>query len=122
MKICKCNSCGNVIEILDDNGGNLVCCSEEMELMVPEASDGVKEKHVPVITKDGDEIIVSVGSVKHPMDEDHYINWIALENGDMVTRVNLNPSDEPEARFPYVKGSIVYAYCDKHGLWKAIVE
>lgn len=122
MKICKCNVCGNVIEILDDNGGQLVCCGEEMENMIPESSDGVREKHVPVITKDGNEIIVSVGSVKHPMDDDHYINWIALVNGDMVTRVNLNPSDEPEARFPYVEGSIVYAYCDKHGLWKAIVE
>ena len=72
--------------------------------------------------KDGDEIIVSVGSVAHPMDDDHYINWIALVNDDVVTRVNLNPNDEPEARFPYTKGSIVYAYCDKHGLWKAIVD
>lgn len=122
MKICKCKNCGNVIEILDDNGGMILCCGEDMERLIPEASDGAREKHVPVITKDGDEIIVSVGSVKHPMDDDHYINWIALENDGIVTRVNLNPSDEPEARFPYVKGSIVYAYCDKHGLWKAIVE
>ncbi|MCI9110304.1 MAG: desulfoferrodoxin [Bacilli bacterium] len=122
MKICKCNVCGNVISILDDNGGKLICCNEEMELMVPESSDGAREKHVPVITKDGDEIIVSVGSVAHPMDDDHYINWIALVNDDVVTRVNLNPNDEPEARFPYTKGSIVYAYCDKHGLWKAIVD
>ena len=122
MKICKCNICGNVISILDDNGGKLICCNEEMELMVPESSDGAREKHVPVITKDGDEIIVSVGSVAHPMDDDHYINWIALVNDDVVTRVNLNPNDKPEAKFPYVKGSIVYAYCDKHGLWKAVVD
>jgi len=122
MKICKCNICGNVISILDDNGGKLICCNEEMELMVPESSDGAREKHVPVITKDGDEIIVSVGSVAHPMDDDHYINWITLVNDDVVTRVNLNPNNKPEAKFPYVKGSIVYAYCDKHGLWKAVVD
>ena len=122
MKIYKCNSCGNVIELLDDKGKNIICCGEEMELLIPEASDGAKEKHVPVVTKKDDEIIVTVGSIEHPMDEDHYINWIALENDGTLTRVNLNPNDEPEARFPYVKGSIVYAYCDKHGLWKAIVE
>lgn len=122
MKICKCETCGNVIELLDDNGGQLVCCGEEMEMLIPETSDGAREKHVPVISIDCDEIVVSVGSVKHPMDDDHYINWIALETDDTVMRKNLNPNDEPEAKFPYVKGSIVYAYCDKHGLWKTIVE
>ncbi len=122
MKICKCKNCGNVIEMLDDNGGMILCCGEEMERLIPEASDGAREKHVPVITKDDDEIIVSVGSVKHPMDDDHYINWIALETDNNVIRTTLVPGGEPEARFPYIKGSIVYAYCDKHGLWKAIVN
>lgn len=122
MKICKCDVCGNVISILDDNGGKLMCCNEEMGLMTPEASDGAREKHVPVITKDGDEIVVSVGSIEHPMDDDHYINWIALETATGVMRTNLRPQEKPEAKFPYVKGSVVYVYCDKHGLWKAIVD
>lgn len=121
MKICKCNVCGNVIFILDDNGGKLECCNGEMELMALGASDGASEKHIPVIVQDGDEIVVSVGSVLHPMDEDHYINWIALTDDTSVNFINLKPNDKPEVRFPYVKGSIVYAYCDKHGLWKAIV-
>jgi len=122
MKILECQICGNVIDLLSDRNKKIMCCEREMKLLSPESSDGAIEKHIPVITKDGDEIVVSVGSIKHPMDDEHYINWIALESGDRIMRINLKPKEEPEARFPYVKGSIVYAYCDKHGLWKAIVE
>lgn len=122
MKICKCEVCENIIDIIDDMGGKLVCCEEAMTTLIPENSDGAREKHVPIVEKEGNEIIVKVGSVKHPMDNDHYINWIALENDNTIIRTKLMPNDEPEAKFPYIKGSIVYAYCDKHGLWQTVVE
>lgn len=122
MKIYKCETCGNVIELLDNKGNNIMCCGKEMELLISESSDGAKEKHVPVVTKKEDEIIVTVGSVEHPMDEDHYINWIALEYENKTIRITLKPKEQPKVTFPYIKGSTVYSYCDKHGLWKTIVE
>ncbi len=122
MKIYKCETCRNVIELLDDKGNKIICCGKEMTQLIPENSEGAKEKHVPVVTKNNDEITVTIGSVKHPMDEDHYINWIALKYDNKTIRVTLKPNEEPEAKFPYIKGSTIYAYCDKHGLWKTIVE
>ena len=75
-----------------------------------------------VYTKDGNEIIVKVGEVVHPMSEDHYIMWILLVKDDMSVKVELHPESKPEVRLPYVSGSEIYAYCNLHGLWKNIVE
>ena len=84
--------------------------------------DAAVEKHVPVYEKDGNEIIVKVGEVEHPMTSEHYIMWVALIKDDMIVKVSLHPETIPEVRLPYVSGSEIYAYCNLHGLWKNIVE
>ena len=82
--------------------------------------DGAVEKHVPVIEKSDDKIIVKVGSVEHPMTEDHYIMWIAVIDGDTITKINLNYTDKPIVEFNKTTGE-VYAYCNLHGLWKSSI-
>lgn len=84
--------------------------------------DASTEKHVPVYFIDNDYIDVHVGEILHPMEEEHYIMWIALETEDKFIMQRLNPNEEPKARFPYIKGSVIYAYCNLHGLWKNEVE
>jgi len=84
--------------------------------------DAAHEKHLPIYEKSGDEIIVKIGEVSHPMEKDHYIMWIAQVTDTTTTRVRLKPEQFPEAKFPYVPGAILYAYCNKHGLWKTVVE
>ena len=98
------------------------CCGKEMELLVANSQDAATEKHVPVYEKDGDEIIVRVGEVEHPMVEDHYIMWIAQVSDNQTTRIRLHPNQKPEVRFKYIPESTIYAYCNKHGLWKTEVE
>jgi superoxide reductase len=119
-QIYKCESCGNIVAIV--HAGKCVpeCCGKPMKLMTENTSDGAKEKHVPVIEKTADGYKVSVGSVAHPMESDHYIEWIEL-NADGISYVQyLKPGDKPEAHFG-VKAAKVGAreYCNKHGLWKA---
>ena len=86
-------------------------------MIIPNTVDAAVEKHVPVCTRAGDFLEVKVGDVEHPMQEDHYIMWIAQVSENQTTRVSLRPGDKPEARFVYIPGAEVYAYCDKHGLW-----
>ena len=81
-----------------------------------------EEVEIPVIEKKENDIIVKVGSTFHPMDVDHSIKWISLVQDRKITRIDLQPGESPEVTFPYIKGSTVYAYCDKHGLWKSEVE
>jgi superoxide reductase len=118
-EVWKCNICGNIIEVLYVGGGPLVCCGEDMELMVEKTEDEGKEKHVPVVEVDDDEIKVKVGEVSHPMEEAHYIQWIEVIT-DIENYVRyLKPQDAPEAEFK-VEGKVqkVRAYCNVHGLWK----
>ena len=117
MKVYKCSKCGNVIELIDDKSSNLKCCDNDMVLLKENTTDGAKEKHVPVVEIDEDRIYVKVGDTIHPMDENHYIMWIAADYGDSVIRFNLNPGEVPEAYFDYMEGMKVYAYCNLHGLW-----
>jgi len=119
-QIYKCNNCGNIVEVLHAGVGQLVCCGQPMEVLVEKTEDVGKEKHVPVIEiKDG-EITVKVGSVPHPMEEKHYIEWIELIADGTSYRKFLNPGDKPEAEF-CIKAEKVEAreYCNLHGLWKA---
>lgn len=119
-QVYKCELCGNMVEILSGGLGALVCCGQEMVMMVENTTDAAVEKHVPVIEKSDAGILVKVGSVDHPMTEDHYIEWIELLNEGKVYRVHLTPSDSPKACFPALEGEIqVRAYCNLHGLWKA---
>lgn len=117
MKFYHCKHCGNVVIQLEEDH-HLCCCDEAMEELVPGSIEGAPEKHIPVIRNDH-EITVTVGSILHPMSEDHQIKWILLEleKGFMITY--LDPNDEAEAKFQtnqVVKN--VYAYCNLHGLWK----
>lgn len=118
--VYRCNVCGNIVEVLHVGGGELVCCGQPMELLKENTTDAAKEKHVPVIEKTPDGVLVKVGSVPHPMEEKHYIQWIELIADGVVHRIYLKPGDVPEALFN-VSGSNLVAreYCNLHGLWKA---
>lgn len=120
-QIYKCNVCGNIVEVTHDGAGQLVCCGQPMQLMDPNTVDAAKEKHVPVITKEADKVKVQVGSVLHPMEEKHYIEWIEVITDDKIYRQHLEPGDQPTAEFNIkVAGALeVRAYCNIHGLWKA---
>lgn len=119
LQVYKCEICGNIIEVLHGGKGVIVCCNEPMKLLTENTVDASKEKHVPVIEKGADGITIKVGSVQHPMEENHYIEWIEAIVDGMVYRRFLKPGEVPEAFFP-VKGDSVTAreYCNVHGLWK----
>ncbi len=117
MKVFKCKKCGNVIELINDNSGSISCCGEDMIELRANTEDAAKEKHVPYTEIKDDMLYVKVGETTHPMDDNHYIMWIAADYGDSVIRFNLNPGEEPEAYFDYLKGMKIYAYCNLHGLW-----
>lgn len=122
LKVYKCTICGTVVEMLNGNSGSLTCCGQNMVELKANTADAAVEKHVPAIEIKGDEIIARVGEVSHPMEADHYIMWIALVYDNTEIRVNLKAGDVPEAKFPYIPNSVVYSYCNKHGLWKADVK
>lgn len=119
-EVYKCIHCGNIVEVLHAGGGDLVCCGEPMKLMKEGTSDGAKEKHVPVIEKTADGFKVKVGSVAHPMEEKHWIEWIELIADGVSYKKFLKPGDAPEAEF-CIKADKVVAreYCNLHGHWKA---
>ena len=124
MKVFKCTKCGNMISYLNKDQCDVKCCGETMVEIVPNTSDGAGEKHVPVISVEGNIVTVSVGSVEHPMLDAHYIQWIAIETEQGRQRKTLNPGDKPVASFALVEGDKVveaYEYCNLHGLWKAEV-
>jgi len=117
-QIYKCNICGNIVEVLHVGGGILVCCGQPMELLKEKTEDAGMEKHVPVIEKTEKGVKVKVGSVPHPMEEKHYIEWIELIVDGQSFRKFLKPGDLPEAEFA-VQGENLEAreYCNLHGLW-----
>lgn len=119
LEIYKCEVCGNIVEVVHAGGGELVCCGQPMILFKENTVDAAKEKHVPVVEKTDAGINVKVGSVPHPMEENHHIEWVELVVGDKAYRQFLNPGEAPEANFD-VKAENVEAreYCNLHGLWK----
>jgi superoxide reductase len=120
LQIYKCDVCGNIIEMLHPGAGQLVCCGQPMKLFKENTVDAAKEKHVPVIEKTATGITVKVGSVAHPMEEKHYIEWIEVIADGKAYRKFLNPGEAPEATFE-IKADKVTAreYCNLHGLWQA---
>ncbi len=114
----RCAHCGNIIEKVIDNGPKVVCCGEPMGELVANTTDAATEKHVPVVERDGNRLVVSVGSVAHPMTEEHYIQFIVAVTDNGVQRVNLTPADKPQATFEGEGFKEVYEYCNLHGLWK----
>ncbi len=120
LGIYKCETCGNIVEVLHAGGGELVCCGQPMKLMVENTVDAAKEKHVPVIEKAAGGYLVKVGSVAHPMEEKHYIEWIELLADGKAYRQFLAPGQKPEAFFAVEAATIsAREYCNLHGLWKA---
>lgn len=122
MKYYICEHCGNIIEYVKDSGVPVMCCGQKMTEIVPGTSDGAIEKHVPVVTVSGNEVLVQVGSVEHPMVEEHYIEWIVIETEKGSQKVRLSAGDEPKAKFLLAENDRLisaYAYCNLHGLWKA---
>ena len=119
-EIYKCEICGNVVEVHQTGAGELVCCGEPMQKMEEKKEDQGQEKHVPVIEKDGEETIIKVGENPHPMEEDHYIEWIeVVKNDGKKAKAYLTPKDEPKmvikCNIEEVKGARIY--CNIHGLW-----
>lgn len=122
MKFYYCQHCGNIIAYLNNSGVKVVCCGEEMAETIPHTVDTGNEKHVPVITRKGNEVFVKVGDVAHPMSKEHYIEWIALQTKQGNQRKFLKPTDKPEVCFSICEGDVVeaaYEYCNIHGIWKA---
>jgi len=118
-QIYKCEVCGNIVEVLHTGVGELVCCGEPMKLMVENTVDASKEKHVPVIEKSGNKVTVKVGSVAHPMEGKHYIEFIELMADGKVYRKFLKPGEKPEATFEVTAAKLAAReYCNLHGLWK----
>lgn len=120
LEVYKCNLCGNIVEVLHEGEGQLVCCGQPMVCMKENTVDAAKEKHVPVIEKIDGGVKVSVGSVAHPMEEKHYIEWIEILADGKAYRQFLAPGQAPEAVFMVEAASIVAReYCNLHGHWKA---
>ena len=119
-QIFKCNICGNIVEVLHAGVGQLVCCGQPMELLTEKTEDVGSEKHVPVIEKTEKGTRVKVGSVPHPMEQKHYIEWIEIIVDGRVYRKFLKPTDRPEAEFE-ISGDKIEAreYCSIHGLWRS---
>ncbi len=121
MQVYKCDICGNIVEVLNVGGGELVCCGQPMKLLEEKTADSGTEKHVPFIQRVDNKYIVKVGENQaHPMEEKHYIQWIELIVDGKVYRKFLNPGDAPQAEFEVPEGKDVYAreFCNLHGLWK----
>lgn len=120
LEIYKCGSCGNMIEVIHVGGGELVCCGQPMNLLTENSTDAATEKHVPVFEKTAEGVTVKVGSVAHPMEDSHYIEWIQVITGGKSYRQFLKPGDAPEAVFTVEGSDMTYReYCNLHGLWKA---
>ena len=117
-----CKHCGNIVAMVKSSGVPIMCCGEKLSEIVPGTMDASKEKHVPVYTIEGNTVNVAVGSVLHPMQPEHYIEWVSLQTRSGNQRKQLEPNDEPKVSFAITDGDevvAVYAYCNLHGLWKA---
>jgi superoxide reductase len=120
LQIYKCEVCGNIVEVLHEGAGELVCCGQPMKLLMANTVDAAKEKHVPVIEKTASGVRVKVGTVPHPMEEKHYIEWIEIIANGKAYRQFLKPGDAPEATFDITATAIeAREHCNIHGLWKS---
>ncbi len=121
LKFYVCEHCGNIIAMIRDAGVPVYCCGEKMQKIEPGVTEASGEKHAPVYELDGKTVHVRVGSVAHPMSQEHYIQWICLETRNGVQYRVLTPADKPETCFALCDGDevvAVYAFCNQHSLWK----
>ena len=123
QKFYVCRICGNLVGMIHDADVEIICCGQPMEELVANTEEASVEKHLPVVSVDGDKVTVEVGSVPHPMVDAHYLPWIYLETKNGGQRRNLVPGDNPHAVFSVVddEAIAVYAYCNLHGLWKTVL-
>ncbi len=122
MKFYRCDHCGNIVTFVHSAGVPVMCCGQKMTELVPGTTDGAVEKHVPVVNVEGNQVRVQVGSVEHPMLEEHYIQFIAIETQQGSQIKYLKPGEKPQAVFALAEGDqlvAAYEYCNLHGLWKA---
>ncbi len=122
MNIFKCDRCGTMVGEIKSGKCHPSCCGQPMTPVEPGTTDGALEKHVPVCTVDGTKVTVAVGSIAHPMTEEHYIEWILIETTNCRQRKILRPDGAPNAEFLLADGeelTAVYAHCNLHGLWKS---
>lgn len=122
LKFYRCSVCGQVIAIVNDTGMPVTCCKKEMELLVPNTTEAREERHIPVIKTKHNMVYVTVGDEDHPMEDNHHIEWVAIETHCGNQRKPLSPGKEPKVCFSLCEGDEVkaaYAYCNMHGLWKS---
>lgn len=122
MNFYRCAHCGKIVAIVKETGVPIMCCGEAMKEIIPGSTDAAQEKHIPVYDVNGNEVIVTVGSVEHPMTEEHYIEWVSLKTVGGNQRKALKPGSLPKVVFYIAPGDeieAVYAYCNLHSLWKA---
>ena len=120
MQVYKCDLCGNIVEVLHGGKGGLICCAQPMKLMQEKTADSSVEKHVPVVEKTADGIKVTVGSVPHPMEDEHHIEWVQVIADGNAYRIFLKPGTAPEGVFKTdIADVTAREYCNKHGLWKS---
>jgi superoxide reductase len=118
--IFKCASCGNMVEVLHSGGGELVCCGQPMQRQVENTVDASREKHLPVLLRGSGGLSAVVGSVPHPMEEQHHIEWIELLVEGRACRQHLHPGEQPRAEFAAAQApAVVREYCNLHGLWRS---
>jgi superoxide reductase len=118
-KFYICRHCGNLVGMIHDAGVPMMCCGQKMEALVPNTTEAAGEKHLPVVKVDGSKITINVGEVDHPMQEEHYIEWIYVQTENGGRRKALKPGDAPNVTvcIDDDKAVAVYAYCNLHGLW-----
>jgi superoxide reductase len=119
LQIFKCEVCGNIVEMIHEGQGELICCGQPMRLFLENTVDAAREKHVPVKEANGSALKVKVGNVPHPMEEKHYIEWIEIVADGKTYRQFLKPGASPEATFPVTGEWEAREYCNLHGLWKS---
>lgn len=122
QKFLRCNKCGNMVAVVKESGVPVMCCGEAMKEIIAGEVEASTEKHIPVYKVEGNKVHVTVGEVEHPMQEEHYIEWISIQTKFGNQRKVLEPGQKPEVCFSICEGDeveVVYAYCNLHGLWKA---
>lgn len=122
QKFLRCNKCGNMVAVVKESGVPVMCCGEAMKEIIAGEVEASTEKHIPVYKVEGNKVLVTVGEIEHPMQEEHYIEWISIQTKFGNQRKVLEPGQKPEVCFSICEGDeveVVYAYCNLHGLWKA---
>ena len=116
-----CEHCGNIVEMVNNAGVPLMCCGQKMTALEAGTVEASREKHIPAVSVNGSTVSVNVGSVEHPMTEEHYIEWVCMETEHGIQYAHLDPDDKPRAKFSVCDGDeirAVYAFCNQHDLWR----